>query len=189
MPFVSFLDETSGLGELMAREPARYRSFVEFSQHILTGPSELSKGERETIGAFVSALNQCKYCTGTHSAIAKAYGVATELVDALLGDLAGAPVDAKLRPVLQYAKKLTEDPARLTQADADAVTAAGWSEQTLSDTVAVTALFAMANRLVDGHGIEGLPPAMNEMIGEQVVEHGYVMPAERETSTRTGAAD
>jgi hypothetical protein len=63
-----------------------------------------------------------------------------ELVDSRI-DIDGADVDPKMRPVLRYARKLTQQPSSLTQADADAIFAAGWEEPTLYYTVAVTALF------------------------------------------------
>ncbi|RME63398.1 MAG: peroxidase [Alphaproteobacteria bacterium] len=176
MPFVSFLGEDDTLEHIMRREPARYRPFVAFAQQVLAGPSALSAGERELLGAFVSALNGCAYCTGTHSAAAKAHGVDGKLVEALIADPAAMAAPARLRPLLAYARKLTQAPARLVQADADAVFAAGWDEQALSDVVAITALFAMANRLVDGHGVKGLPPAMNDMVGAYIAERGYVLP-------------
>jgi uncharacterized protein YciW len=43
--------------------------------------------------------------------------------------------DAKLKPILAYAEKLTLTPTRLTEADAAAVFAAGWSERALHDAV------------------------------------------------------
>ena len=40
----------------------------------------------------------------------------------------------------------------MTQEDADAVFAAGWSEQALADAICVCAHFNMVNRLVEGLG-------------------------------------
>ena len=42
----------------------------------------------------------------------------------------------------------------MTQADADAVFAAGWNDQALHDAVSTCALFNFMNRLVEGHGIK-----------------------------------
>ena len=178
MPFVSFLGEEKELEALMMHQSERYQPFGALAGHILTGPSELSKAERETIAAYVSALNACGYCTGTHSAVAKALGMDPALVDALVTDPDNAPVDDKLRPLLAYARKVTETPSKLTQSDADAVITAGWSEQTLSDVVAIAALFAMANRLVEGHGFEALPQAMNDLAGARMAKNGYGSPGD-----------
>src|SRR5258708_1874470 len=73
----------------------------------------------------------------------------------LLDDPETADVDPKLKPLLAYARKLTLTPARMTEADAKAVYAAGWTEQTLHDACSVCCLFNFMNRLLDGHGVHG----------------------------------
>ena len=45
----------------------------------------------------------------------------------------------------------------MTQADADAVLAAGWNDRALHDAVSVCAWFNFMNRFVEGHGIKGTP--------------------------------
>ena len=37
---------------------------------MLRGPSDWTVGERELIAAFVSNLNQCRFCTTSHGAVA-----------------------------------------------------------------------------------------------------------------------
>jgi alkylhydroperoxidase family enzyme len=85
---------------------------------------------------------------------ALAYGVAPETIDALMQDLETAPVEAKLKPVLAYVRKLTLTPSRMTEADANAVYAAGWSENALFDAIQVCGVFNLANRFVEGTGIK-----------------------------------
>ena len=46
------------------------------------------------------------------------------------------------------------DAAGATEADAEAVLAAGWPEEALFDAVAICALYNLMNRLVNGLGIE-----------------------------------
>ena len=85
--------------------------------------------------------------------MAEAFGIAPELLDALVGDLATAPIDERLRTVLVYVEQVTTAPARITEADAARVLAHENGEALLHDAVAVASLFAMVNRLVDGFGI------------------------------------
>ena len=68
-------------------------------------------------------------------------------------EVATAPVDERLRPILAYVRKLTLSPARMVAADAEAVFAAGWEDAALHDAIAVTAFFAFMNRLALGHGL------------------------------------
>lgn len=172
MPFLSYL-KGDGLGEVLNREPKRYAGFMMMGQQIMIEDAELSIADRELIAAYVSALNGCSFCFGTHESIAKAFGADLEVLTAAIADPGAPIVPARMRSVLAYAKKLTEQPSRLTQSDADDVLAAGWSEQALSDVVAVVAYFAMANRLADGHGIEALDAEGNQSVATFVKDYGY----------------
>jgi alkylhydroperoxidase family enzyme len=121
----------------------------------------------------VSSLNSCQYCYGGHRAAAELFGIAPQTIDGLIQDLATAPIDSKLRPILAFVKKLTLTSTRMTQADADVVFAAGWDEAALHSAIAVCCLFNFMNRLVDGHGIEADRASFAER-GRKHVEMGYV---------------
>ncbi len=69
-------------------------------------------------------------------------------------------------------RKLTETPARMTEADARAVLDAGFSERALHDAVSVCALFNFMNRLVEGHGLKG-HPGLDEEAGRRLHDQGY----------------
>jgi uncharacterized peroxidase-related enzyme len=157
MTFIPDLDEHDHLLHVLARFPRGLKPLFELHDAILRDESELSVGERETIAAIVSARNACQYCYGAHKDVAGRFGVDGELVEALMKDLDTAPVDDKFRVLLQYVGKLTTAPASLTQQDADAVYAAGWSPDALYDAVAVCALFNFMNRIVEGTGVKPVP--------------------------------
>jgi uncharacterized protein YciW len=53
------------------------------------------------------------------------WGIEDGLLDRLLDDLESAPIEQRLKPLLAFVRKLTLTPAQITQADADAVFAAG----------------------------------------------------------------
>lgn len=172
MPFFSFLGDNAGVGDIMTNDPERYLAIGKFTQDLLRGPSPFTVAERELIAAYVSGLNQCEFCHGAHSAVAADLGVDEALFDALLDDVDHAPVEEKMKPVLRYVKTLTLSPARMSQADADAVFAAGWDEQALGDAVAVCALFNLYNRIVEGHGIKG-NAAYFERLKGFIAQQGY----------------
>jgi uncharacterized protein YciW len=71
------------------------------------------------------------------------------LIKALLNDVETAPVEARMKPVLRYARKHTLRPARVSDADAGQVYDAGWGDDALYSTVLVTALVNFYNRLVE----------------------------------------
>jgi hypothetical protein len=68
----------------------------------------------------------------------------------LVSDPAAAGIDERLLPLLAYARKLTQAPSSVCASDAADVYAAGWSEKALFHTIAVTGLFNLMNRLVEG---------------------------------------
>lgn len=172
MPFFPSLPDNASTAEIFAAHPDIYRSWGDVSHAVLRGPSPLTPGERELIGAFVSGINSCDYCAGGHRAAAEAFGIDHGVFQALMQDIASAPVSDRLKPLLAYVQKLTKTASRMVQADADAVFAAGWDEQALHDAIAVCCVFNFMNRLVQGHGIEADPAKFFER-GQRHVQRGY----------------
>lgn len=173
MPFFDFLRDNANMMDLWRRNPARMLPICQYTEHVMRSPSALSRGECELIAAYVSGLNQCQYCHGSHAAFAESHGVEPGLLKALIDDLDSAAVDPKLVPLLRYCRILTETPSRLAPADAEAVKAAGWPEAALEDAVHVTALFNFYNRLMDGHGIEPRSDEINRQRAGFIKQYGY----------------
>lgn len=155
MPFFKSLPPDAGVRHILQMNKPVGRALIELHEQLMRGDSPLTAGQREMIAAFVSGLNECQYCVGVHTATAKAYGLSEGLLDKMVVDLEGAPVDERMLPLLQYLRLLTLSPHQLVQADADAVYAAGWSERALHDAVLTACLFNFMNRLLDGHGCRG----------------------------------
>lgn len=141
------------LGDVFKRFPEGARPLLEYHDVLLRGPSPLSVSQREMLAAYVSSLNACQYCTGAHRVIAEVHGVNPELLEHLVLGTAGAEVDPKMAPLLNYVRKLTLTPSRIVDADAEAVFAAGWDEQALFHAISVCALFNFMNRIVEGCGV------------------------------------
>lgn len=64
--------------------------------------------------------------------------------------------------MLTYAEKLALAPAKVIQADVDALRAAGFTDRAISDIVQVVAYFSYINRVADGIGVDPEPEAINE---------------------------
>jgi uncharacterized peroxidase-related enzyme len=173
MPFLPSLPMGASLLNLFKAFPDTSIPLIEFHEVLLRGPSPFTEGARELIATYVSGLNDCRYCHGVHSATAELLGIPSALVDNRVDIDTAAGSDEKMRPVLRYARKLTRQPSSLTQADADAIFAAGWDEAALYHTVAVTALFNFMNRLVEGMGIE-LDPSYVKPASERLARRGYL---------------
>lgn len=172
---MSFLPSLSGettLLDVFKKFPGTAVPLLEYHEILMRGTSPLSVAERELIAAYVSGLNDCQYCLGVHSVTAAEFGVSAELLDALLIDPDGVYIEARLRPLLAFVRKLTLTPSRLGQEDADQVFAAGWDEQALHDAVSICALFNSMNRIVDGLGIKA-NPQYSRISGKRLASGGY----------------
>ena len=151
------IDGPPGLDKVFRRFPHSVLPLLEYHDRILRDWSPLTVAERELIAAYVSGLNACTYCHGAHVVAARVFGVDAALFDGLMADVATSAVDERLKPILAYVGKLTRTPSMMTDADAQAVYAAGWDEQALFDAVSVCGLFNLMNRIVEGSGIKSNP--------------------------------
>ena len=173
MPYLRSLRAGASLLDVFKAFPETSTPLIEFHEVLLRGPSPFTATERELIAAYVSGLNRCVYCHGVHTATAERMGVEAGLLPRFVGDDDLPGIDAKLRPVLVLARKLTLSPDSGSKADADAVLAAGWDDAALYYAVAVTALFNFMNRLVEGLGIE-LDASYVGPASQRLAEHGYL---------------
>jgi alkylhydroperoxidase family enzyme len=88
-----------------------------------------------------------------------------------------APLRPELAATLAFIEKQTLRPDELGPADADAVRAAGVSDQALRDAAAVSGLFNMIVRLADSFGWDVPPPERLELRAPAMLEGGYVLTA------------
>ena len=149
----SSADEAS-LGDFAAAFPEPLARLRDWGERLMYGASSFTLGERELIAGFVSDLNACDYCHGTHAEVAANHGIDPTLLKALLDDADNAAIDDRWRPLLAYLRKLALSPRRVTRGDVTAALDAGWSEQAVVDAALVCAYFNLLNRVVDGVGIE-----------------------------------
>lgn len=172
MPFFASLGKRPMVKDILQLNKAAGRALIHYHTAVMRQDSPLSEAERELIATLVSGLNKCHYCHGVHSEATKAYGVPGEAIVAMFDDIATAGVDEKLKPILHYVRKLTIAPSSLSDADSDAVYAAGWDEKALHDAINVACLFNFMNRLLEGHGVKGNAAIFPER-GRMLKEHGY----------------
>ncbi len=116
-------------------------------------PSPVSRAEREIVGVTVSRINKCTYCQ-THHAVGfrkllpkDRKHIADEVFTGNTTNLTN-----RENAMVIYATKLTLDPASITQADIDDLTAAGLTDREILDVAQAAAYFAYANRIVLGLG-------------------------------------
>jgi uncharacterized peroxidase-related enzyme len=127
-------------------------------KYVLHHPrNALPKSYLETIGVYVSILNQCRYCIDHHYS-----GLLRLLQDnergaairaALDVNEPAAAFDGRELAGLKYVEKLTRNAADLSASDIDELRKAGFDDGEILEINQVTAYFAYANRTVLGLGV------------------------------------
>lgn len=107
----------------------------------------LSKAERELIVVATSAANDCLYCVIAHGAIARVRARDPYLADQVAVDWRKAPLEARMRAVLEVAMTLAVRPAEVTAEDLAGLRAHGLSTDDVWDVGAIVSFFALSNRL------------------------------------------
>jgi uncharacterized peroxidase-related enzyme len=149
------VDETTnpGIRGLLRYRPETAMPLMQLAEALLRGPNSLTPGERELIAAYVSELNDCEYCRGSHSATAAAQlPDGRLLVDRVLAGPSAAPISGKLRALLRIADATRRDGREVTAELVEEARAAGAADVEIHDTVLIAAAFSMFNRYVDGLG-------------------------------------
>ena len=155
MSFYPSLPGKHHLGALWKRFPKGIAPLLHLHDAIARGDdSELSIGERELIATHVSALNHCHYCFVAHGRYAMAFGIDAAVLGEMSVDTAHESLRPQMTAALAYVEKLTRDPGAVSQADFDALLAAGWSEDGINDIIFITGIYAMMNRLLEGAGLK-----------------------------------
>jgi uncharacterized peroxidase-related enzyme len=165
-----------GIRGAMAFRPETARPLNALVEILLTGPSTLSRGERELIATYVSSRNCTHYCHSIHGAIAAAHlGGDEALVKQVKTDFMQAAISAKLKTLLTMAGKVQKDGKLVTAADVAAARDEGATDLEIHDTVLIAAAFCMYNRYVDGLAtVQPRDEAMYRERGKMVARDGYV---------------
>jgi uncharacterized peroxidase-related enzyme len=176
MPHIGLDENVPGIMSLFQFRPETARPLSELAEVLLRGPSALTRGERELIAAYVSALNDCRFCTSSHGAFAAAQlPEGMKLVDQVRTDPASAPVSDKLRALLGIAAAVQQSGREVREQDITAARTAGASDVEIHDTVLIAAAFCMYNRYVDGLAtLTPDDPAAYEQAAELIVAGGYL---------------
>jgi uncharacterized peroxidase-related enzyme len=134
----------------LARRPAELRAFLDYHDALMDPPSDaggLTKAERELVVVATSGANNCTYCVVAHGAILRVRTKDPEIADRVATNPYGVELDARERAIVDLALLIATDSGALTGAELDDARAAGLTEDEIWDVGAITALFAMSNRL------------------------------------------
>ncbi|MFJ3338706.1 carboxymuconolactone decarboxylase family protein [Streptomyces sp. NPDC086766] len=176
MAHIEITNGLPGISGLFVQRPDTAVVLSELAETLLrSGPSPLSRGERELIAAYVSNLNRTAFCAGSHSAIAAAQlEGGAELVAAVFTDVDTAPITPLLRALLRVAGEVQAKAAPVSHQAVAAARAEGATDTHIHDTVLIAAAFAMFNRYVNGLATAVPSDAsFYDLTAERIIHHGY----------------
>jgi len=111
----------------------------------------LSRGDREMIGAYVSAENDCFFCQNVHGAMAQHYYQSDmPFIDSIKKDFQQADISPKLKSLLAIAGSVQKGGKLVTSDQVEDAKKLGVTDREIHDTVLIAAAFCMFNRYVDG---------------------------------------
>jgi uncharacterized peroxidase-related enzyme len=125
----------------------KLEAFVAFYNDLMLAGSSLSKLERELIAVAVSSVNKCFYCLTAHGAAVRQLSGDPVLGEQMVMNYRVADLEPKQRAMLDFATLITEDPARIVEADRQKLRDAGFTDRDIWDISAVASFFNMTNRM------------------------------------------
>lgn len=111
----------------------------------------------ETLGVWVSSLNECSYCVEHHFSGLQRLLQDDEKADGIRAavearEIDQAPLDDRQKVAMEYARQLTENPAGMREAIVAELRSNGYSDGEILEINQVSAYFSYANRTVLGLG-------------------------------------
>lgn len=129
-----------------SRNQDKLRAFSTLYNAVMLGDSKLSKLEREMIAVVVSSANRCFYCLVAHGQAVRQLSGDPELGEMLAMNYRIAPLEPRMKAMLDFAWKLTIEPWTVEGPDRQALRDAGLSEDEIFDLSDVIGFFNMSNR-------------------------------------------
>lgn len=137
----------------LARRPEEFRAFFAYHDALMERAGGLTKAEREMIVVATSGANGCQYCVVAHGAILRIRAKNPLVADQVAVNYRKADVTPRQKAMLDFAMKVSLEAQAVTDADYEALAAHGFSEDDAWDIAAITAFFAMSNRLANAFSI------------------------------------
>jgi uncharacterized peroxidase-related enzyme len=133
----------------LARRPDECRAFMSYHDALMEKPGNITKAEREMIVVATSQHNQCQYCVISHGAILRIRARNPLIADQVAINYRKADITPRQRAMLDYAVKVSLESYAVEPSDHDALRAHGFDDEDIWDIAAISAFFAMSNRLAN----------------------------------------
>lgn len=133
--------------KVLSHRPAEFRAFFSYYNLLMNKETGgLSKADRELIVVATSAHNNCLYCVIAHSALHRIYSKNPRLADQVAVNYKLADLTARERAMLDFALTVCRSET-VTDEHMSSLEAHGFDREDIWDIAAITAFFALSNRM------------------------------------------
>jgi uncharacterized peroxidase-related enzyme len=133
----------------LAHRPDEFRAFFAYHDALMEKDSGLTKAEREMIVVATSNANGCLYCVVAHGAILRIRAKNPLIADQVAINYREAAITDRQKAMLAFAMKVSEDSRSIDDGDYETLRGHGFTDEDIWDIGAVTALFALSNRMAN----------------------------------------
>jgi uncharacterized peroxidase-related enzyme len=132
----------------LGHRPRELRAFLDYHDAVMErADSSLSKAERELVVVATSGANSCTYCVVAHGAILRIRAKDPTIADRVATNPWTVELDHRQRAIVDLALALAVEPNSFGEQDLDDARDAGLTDDEIWDVGAITALFALSNRI------------------------------------------
>jgi uncharacterized peroxidase-related enzyme len=140
--------------KVMGVRPRVAAAQADLRDELLGDASTLGARKADLVSLAVSGINGCRYCGSAHAGMLAQRGDMTpEEAARAFHDWRMLDLPPEEVAMLEFAEKLTFQPAAITAADVEALRTAGFGDAEIYDIVLLTAYRNFMNRVNDGLGV------------------------------------
>ena len=133
----------------LAHRPDEFRAFFAYHDALMDKDGGITKAEREMIVVATSGANECQYCVVAHGAILRIRAKNPHVADQVAVNYRKADITPRQKAMLDFAMKVSRQAERVGDEDFAAMRAHGFSDEDIWDIAAISAFFALSNRMAN----------------------------------------
>ncbi len=131
----------------LSHRPDEFRSFFNYHDALMNSESLLTKADKEMIVVATSAINDCLYCVVAHGAILRIRAKDATISERVATDYKRAGLTERQVAILDFASKVASRANEVEETDFAPLYDVGLGDNEIWEIGAITAFFAMSNRL------------------------------------------
>ena len=140
--------------QVISLSPKALEQVKQLNETLAFGSSALSRVQEEAIATVGAAANRCRYGALTHGGLLRLHSADEQLASALLTDYSQSGLAEEDQAMLEFAVKLTLEPAAVAQSDVEGLRDTGFDDEEILSIVLRTGLGNFMNRLAQGLGVD-----------------------------------